>query len=188
MFTTNRLFYSCLVALVSAYCTLEITFLTIYTQQEITEHVFYIKGELYNNGENVVMINILNLIGMFALLLIFIFMECERDTKSNCEAYCNRCGGILLLSIVAGAPGFALVMSIAKFAVNCSYGTPSCYEVHTPLYGMVLFNLHLLFLAIVACIVFCIAEPFLRVCNKPQQILQQTDYESLSLTPTKIEF
>ncbi len=162
---TNKLWYSALLCLVTAYCTLQLTFLIVYTEKEESSHIFSIKGKPFENGQNVIAVNIINLLGISSLLLFLLNMPHVKDKE---EKFNVGTLGVSILCIM-----FSIIFSIGTFATNCYHGTPACYEIHTPLYGLVLLNMHAMFLAILVGILYCILTPFQNLCNKTEPI----DYE-----------
>ncbi len=161
--SANKLWYSCLLCAISAYCTIQLTFLITYGEKEYTEHIFMIEDKLVNNGRDVIMANTFLLVGMMSLLVYML----NKAHNTNQPGALNVWSTVIAMGCIA----FGLLFSLTSFSVNCYSTTPACYAMFTPLYGLTLFNVHVAFVTFVIGPLYYFRKQIVNICQRSEDVI-----------------
>lgn len=167
---SNKLWHSVLLCCVSMYIVLQLEWIISYTREEINKHIYKIDDIIINNGENVQIASIMNLITLISLLvyLFRIIYYPNLQNKFN-----------ILILIITWFIG--ITFTIMAFITNCYYATPPCYHITTPLYGMLIFNLHVVFFGVLSFIIYCTSLTFELCYNCKIKSNTQEDYQTINI-------
>lgn len=154
----NKLWHAILLCCISMYTILQLEWIICYNGEEINKHIYKYNDETINNGENVQIASIMNFIAMISLLVYLLRIIYYSNLRDKCN--------IVLLIWFLIWYTIGIIFTTMAFITNCYYATPSCYHITTPLYGIIIFNLHIIFLLILSSLIYCITITFELCYNK----------------------
>ncbi len=132
-----------LTIILTIYAGVTFVFLVIYSRYELDNDIIID----YNNGVPTIIMNVFNLA---SLLLIIRTILQEMFAPNSLVGFHDT-----MQCFYGSAQLATFVSAFVSFGVNCHY-TNACYEIVSPLYGLVLLYVHLVFLAVSVLILKCI--------------------------------